>query len=344
MSVRVGIAGLGVYIPESVMSARELAGRTNGQWTEEAVRNKLGIEQKTIPGEKDGTQEMAVRAAKEALQDGKIEAAEIDLILCIGEEWKEYPLTTSAIYIQEQIGASRAWGIDVQQRCCSCISALKMAKTMMAGDEELQTILIVGGYRNGDLVDYADPTSSMLYNLSAGAGAILIKRDHPFNELLESDVMTDGSMARDAGVEVGGTVHPINESNFMLAHQSLKLLNPDHMKTRLNAVSMDYWFRCMNRAFEKSDVSMEELDYLAILHMKPSMHRVMLERLQLDEQQTTYLSEYGHMGQVDQILSLVLGLRDGKIHDGSVIALVAAGIGYAWAASVVRWGPVKEAG
>lgn len=344
MSVRVGIAGLGVYLPETVMNAKELAERTNGQWTEEAVQNKLGIVKKTIPGDDDGTQEMAVRAAREALTQGDLAAEEIDLILCIGEEWKEYPLTTSAIYIQEQLGANRAWGIDVQQRCCSCISALKMAKNMMAGDMELQTVLIVGGYRNGDLVDYRDPTSSMLYNLSAGAGAIILKRDHPVNELLESHVITDGSMARDAGMEIGGTVKPITKNNYKDAHQSLKLMNPDHMKKRLNDVSMDNWFTCIHKAFEKSNVSKESLDYLAILHMKPSMHNVMLERLQIGEHQTTYLNQYGHMGQVDQILSLVLGLQAQKIKDGSIVALVAAGIGYAWAASVVRWGPVKEVG
>ena len=53
-----------------------------------------------------------------------------------------------------------------------------------------------------------------------------------------------------------------------------------------------------------------------------------------------YLSEYGHIGQIDQILSLQLALDQGKVKDGTVISMIAAGIGYAWAANIIKWGPV----
>ena len=102
---------------------------------------------------------------KRLLEKTGIDPLEIDLILNVGEEWKEYPLTTSGIYLQEKIGANNAWAIDVQQRCCTTISAMKMAKDMMIADEEINTVLIAGGYRNGDFVDYADKNMSMMYNL-----------------------------------------------------------------------------------------------------------------------------------------------------------------------------------
>ncbi|WP_059103124.1 3-oxoacyl-ACP synthase [Shouchella shacheensis] len=338
----VGIASTGIYLPAGRMTAKEIAEATGGHWTKEAVETKLGIYEKIVPGEEDGTQEMGVCAALDALKNGGVDAKELDVILCIGEEWKEYPLTTSSIYIQEQIGATNAWGIDVQQRCCTCVAAMKIAKDMMIADEEVKTVMIVGGYRNGDLVDYSDPVSSMLYNLSAGGGALILKRNHPYNEVLGTHLLTDGSMARDAGVEVGGTANPINQDNLQEAYQSLKLMRPDHMKERLNEVSMKNWFNCIDRAFEKSGLSKEELSYLAVLHFKPSMHAYMLKTLGLTEAHTTYLSRYGHMGQIDQILSLHIGRREEKIQEGTVVAMIAAGIGYAWAANVIRWGPVKE--
>jgi 3-oxoacyl-[acyl-carrier-protein] synthase-3 len=64
----------------------------------------------------------------------------------------------------------------------------------------------------------------------------------------------------------------------------------------------------------------------------------MVESLGLTEEQSIYLSDYGHMGQVDQILSLHLALEQGKVKDGTVISMIAAGIGYAWAANVIKWG------
>jgi 3-oxoacyl-[acyl-carrier-protein] synthase-3 len=64
----------------------------------------------------------------------------------------------------------------------------------------------------------------------------------------------------------------------------------------------------------------------------------MLADLGLTEDQTVYLEDYGHIGQVDAILSLKLGLEQGKIKPGTVISMIAAGIGYTWAANVIEWG------
>lgn len=338
----VGIVGTGIYIPEGVVTAKEIADATLGVWSEEAIIDKLGFSQKPVPGSGDGTQEMGVKAALDCLKNTGVDPLEIDVILCMGEEWKEYPLTTSAIYIQEQIGAKNAWGIDVQNRCCTTVTAMKMAKDMLVADESIDTILICGGYRNGDLVDYTDRNMSMMFNLGAGAGAILLKADYGKNLLLESHIMSDGSMARDAGVEIGGIVNPIREDNLEKAYKSLRLLAPEHMKNRLNEVSMDNWMICIDQAFKKSGIEKTRLDYLAVLHFKYSMHKLMLDLLGLDETQTIYLSEFGHIGQVDQILSLHLAQRQGKLKEGSVVAMIAAGIGYAWAANVIVWGEGGE--
>lgn len=338
---QVGIVGTGLYIPSLRMTAKEISEATKGIWTEEAIIEKLGIIEKPIPGPEDGTQEMGARAGIDALERTGIDPKEIDLIICMGEEWKEYPLTTSGIYIQEKIGATNAWAVDVQQRCCTTVAAMKMAKDMMIADDSINTAMVVGGYRNGDFVDYADKAMSMMYNLSAGGGAIILKKNYNKNLLLETHIMTDGSLARDAGVKYGGTACPITADNLEKAYKSLMIFDEKHMKDRLNEVSMKNWIYCIDKAFEKSKIDKEELGYLAVLHFKTSMHKYMLDLLNLTEDQSIYLSKYGHMGQVDQILSLHLALEQDKIKDGTVISMIAAGIGYAWAANVIKWGTVE---
>jgi len=336
--INVGIVGTGIYLPDTKISAEEIANGTNGVWETEAVINKLGIVEKTIPGKKDGTQEMSVWATEQALKNTGIDPKEIDLIISVGEEWKEYPLTTSSIYLQEKIGAINAWAIDVQQRCCTTISAMKMAKDMMIADDDINTVLIAGGYRNGDFIDYSDKNMSMMYNLGAGGGAIILKKNYGKNLLLGSHVITDGSLARDVGVKYGGTEKPITYDNIDKAYKSLMMFDAEHMKNRLNDVSMDNWMFCIDKAFEKSGINKSELGYLALLHFKYSMYKHMLELLGLSEEQSIYLNNIGHVGQIDQIISLHLALEQKKIKNGTVIAMVAAGIGYAWAANVIKWG------
>jgi len=336
--VDVGIVGTGVYLPSNRMTAKEIALATNGVWSEAAVIEKLGIRQKPIPGPDDGTQEMGALAALDCLKNTGVDPKEIDVVLCVGEEWKEYPLTTSALYIQDRMGATNAWGIDVANRCCTTVTALKMAKDMLIADDDIKCIMVVGGYRNGDLVDYTDKNMSMMYNLGAGAGAIILKKNYHKNLLLGSHIISDGSLARTAGVEIGGTMHPITCENIDVAYKSLRLLDAEKMKNRLNEVSMPNWYKCIDKAFEKSHLDKKSLGFLAILHMKRSGHMSMLKDLGLQESQSIYLEDYGHIGQVDQILSLHLALKSGQVKDGTVISMVAAGIGYVWAANVIKWG------
>ena len=337
-NINVGIVGTGIYIPEGRMTAKEISEATNGIWAEEAVVEKLGIIEKPVPGKGDGTQEMGVKAGLDALKNTGIDPKEIDLILCIGEEWKEYPLTTSGIYIQEKIGAINAWAIDIQQRCGTTVAAMKIAKDMMIADEEINTVMIVGGYRNGDFIDFSDNSVSFMFNLSSGAGALILKKNYGKNLLLGSHIMTDGTLARDAGVEFGGTEKPITKENADIAYKSLKVFDEKHMKDRLNEVSLKNWFFCIDKAFEKSGIAKKELSYLAVLHFKRSMNDFMLEELGVTKDQSIYLENYGHIGQIDQILSLHLALEKGLIKEGTVISMIAAGIGYAWGANVIKWG------
>jgi 3-oxoacyl-[acyl-carrier-protein] synthase-3 len=342
----VGVLGYGLYFPAHQMSAADIAAATQGRWSAAAVRDKLGIVRKTIPGADDGTQEMGARAALDALARTGLDPMAIDLILCMGEEWKEYPLTTSAIHIQERIGAHRAWGIDLQQRCNTTVAAIKIAKDMMTADPDIGTVLIVGGYRNGDLIDYTDPDVSFMYDLAAAGGALILQRGLGRNAVLGSHIITDGSFSRDTGVRYGGTVQPIEtlpEETLaelrIRGNRSLAVFDAEHMKTRLNEVSMPNWLACIDRALEKSGATRADIDFLNVLHFKRSMHGGLLETLGLKPEQSVYLEDYGHAGQVDLMVSLHEGLQSGRLKDGDLMVAIAAGIGYVWGATVVRWGP-----
>ena len=336
----VGIVGTGIYIPQGRMTAKEISEATQGVWSEQAVIEKLGIIEKSIPVSlpNDGSQEMGALAALDALKNTGLNPKDIDVILSITEEWKEYPLTTSALYIQDRIGAINAWGIDVQNRCCTTVTALKMAKDMLIADDEINVIMVVGGYRNGDFVDYTDKSMSMMYDLAAGGGAIILKKNYGKNLLLGSHMIGDGSLSRTAGVEIGGQCNPLSLANLDESKKSLRLMDAQKMKDRLSEVSMNNWYRCIDESLRKSNMTRKDIGFLDILHMKRSGHLAMLQELGLSEDQSIYLENYGHIGQIDQILSLHLALKSGQVKDGTVVCMLAAGIGYVWAANIIKWG------
>ena len=334
----VGIAGVGTYIPSTFMDAAELAERTG--IPETVVVEKLGLRKKPVPGPDDHTNAMALWAARDALADASIEPSEIDLILCTTEEWKEHPLWTAGIQLAHELGAHRAWAIDVQMRCATTMATLKIAKSMMLSDPDLDTVLIAGGYRNGDHVDYENANARFLFGLAAGGGAIVLRRNLGRNELLESSVLVDGAFSLDIIIPAGGTKEPLTAEARAAGRDRFDCPDPQGLKERLDPVSMGNFLRVVDEALGKSGHERSDVGYLNILHMKPSAHRYVLSELGMSEEQSCYLADYGHIGQQDQAVSMKLGLESGRLRDGLLMVMVAAGIGYAWSASVVRWGPV----
>jgi 3-oxoacyl-[acyl-carrier-protein] synthase III len=326
----VGLLSTGVYLPAARMSAQEIAVRSG--LPENVVREKLGIDQKPVPEAHDHTNAMGVWAAQKALEKAGLEATALDLIICISEEHKEFPVWTAGIDMARQLGASKAWAFDAAQKCGSFVLALRLAKSMMLEDAGLSTVLIAGGYRNVDLIDYQDPNVRFMYNLGAGGGAAIVQRGAG-HAVLGSSFITDGEFSRDVLVPVGGTCAPLSPEN--VRQYRLQVPDPNGMKARLEQKSLDNFVRVVQDAAAKS--CFEQIDYLAILHMKKSAHQAILERLGLSESQTIYLSEYGHIGQLDQLLSLELAQERGLLHPGSRVVLAAAGVGYVWNAIGVVW-------
>lgn len=347
MDLSVGIVSVGMYLPDTHLTAADIAAESGlPEWV---VRDKLGIERKRMAGPDDQPNQMAVWAAQDCLSKTDIPPEEIDVVLCTTEEWREYLLWTSGIDLAYQIGATNAWGLDIHMRCCTTVAALKMAKDMMRADPDINTVLIGGGYRIGDLIDLTNQRTSFLFNIGAGAAAILLRRNWPRNHVLGSHIITDGSMSRHVIVPASGTVQFPTDEAVRQGLFRFDLVEPEAMKNRLNEVSMDNWMRCIDEALRKSGEEVrglpytrEDLDFLNMVLVKPSAYRDMLARLGLTEEQGVYNSTYGHIGEQDSIINIIEGLKQGRLKDGDLMAIVGAGIGYVWGATCVRWGPPEH--
>lgn len=330
----IGILATGTYIPETRMSGAEIADATG--IPRDVIEQKFGILSKPVPGPDDHTCAMGARAAEVALRRAEVDPLEIDAIISISEEYKEHPLMVSGIKIQQLIGARNAWAVDVAQRCCTTIAGLKLARGLMQSDPSIRTVLLAGGYRNGDLIDFGNPRVSFMYSLAAAGGALLLRRDHPHNVVLGSALISDGDFADDVHVPAGGTVQPMTAEALGGPAAMLEVTDVDGMKARLGERSHTNFMQVIQDAVARSDA--DGIDYLALLHMKRSAHHATLRDLGLREDQSYYLEQYGHIGQFDPILSIELGLEAGRITAGDLIVMASAGVSYAWGAQAIRWG------
>lgn len=341
-----GIVSTGTWFPETYISAAEIAEQSGmPEWV---VREKLGIERKYVADPNVHPNEMAVKAAQKAIDKAGIDPMEINVVLCTTEEWREHLLWTTAIDLGYRVGAKRAWGLDVHTRCATTIAALKLARGLMADDPSVNTVLIGGGYAISHFIDLTDVNTSFLFNIGAGAGAMIVKRDWPENRVLGDHLIADGVMSRHVIVPASGTVQAPTDGAVAAGGFKFRLVEPEAMKTRLGEVSINNWLKCVDVALGKSGNKSDgtpytraDIDFFNMSLVKPSAHREMLRHLGLGEEQSVYISNIGHIGEQDAIINIEKGIEQGRLKPGDTMAIIAAGIGYVWAGAIVQWGPAK---
>ena len=99
---------------------------------------------------------------------------------------------------------------------------------------------------------------------------------------------------------------------------------------------------CINQALKKSGYSRDDVGFLNMILVKPSSYKDMLKRLELTEEQGVYNNTYGHAGEQDSIINIIEGQKQGRLKDGDLMVIVAAGVGYVWGAACVKWGSGKS--
>ena len=338
--MHVGIIGIGTYVPDTYMSASDLSRATGVP--EDVISMKFGVKRKPVAGLDDTTSVMGLKAAKAAMAEAGIDGEDIGLVLWCGAQHKDYPCWLAGLYVADALGAKNAWSFDMEAMCGSMMAALDVAKSLMMTRTDLDTVLLVSGYRNNDLIDLSEPTTRWMMDIGSGGSACVLKKNAGKNAVLSSAFRGDGSMSLDCIVPTLGTkAWPPAAGDLEKAHFFIR--DEPAFKAKLGERTMPNFYAVINRALElSSGLSRSDIGYLAVLHFKKSAHDGILAELSLGEDQTTYLDNYGHIGQNDQLLSIQLGREAGKIKDGDNLVLVGAGLGFVWAASVVRWGPYTE--
>jgi 3-oxoacyl-[acyl-carrier-protein] synthase-3 len=271
----------------------------------------------------------------------EVDPGTVDGVIYFGSTWKDHPVWQAAPKIAHDLRCERAFGLELDYVSCGSPVALRVARSLMADDEDLRRVLLVAGCRESHLLDYTNPDSRFTYNFGDGAVAALLDRDAERHEVLSSHMITDGSLSRHVKVPAGGSVEPASADSVRNRRHRLTVEDPTAMKVRLDEVSLPNFVRVAEEACKRSGLTLADVDYLCGIHVKRSMHHEIVQSLGLGLDQASYLDDTGHMSGVDPLLALGRAVDDGKVRDNDVVLLLAAGTGYTWAATLVRWGDIE---
>ena len=327
---QVTLAATASYLPERWMPAAEVAELS--AIPEQVIVEKFGLRGKHIAAPDEHVSDLCVRAAERLLAENGTDPEEIDVVMYYGSMWKDWAVWQAAPWIAHRIGASRAYAVEYDNVSCGTPVALRLARDMLVAEPDLRSILVVAACRESYLLDYSNDRSRFMFNFGDGAVAGLLVKDGGRNVVLGSHGITDGSLSLQVKLTSGGSVSPNGGYRF------LDVEDPAEMKDVLDRISLANFVAAAEGALRRSGATLADVGYLCGIHMKPSMHRALLGELGIDESRASYLDDTGHMSGVDPLLGLDRAARAGELRTGDLVLLLAAGTGYTWAATVVRWG------
>jgi 3-oxoacyl-[acyl-carrier-protein] synthase-3 len=329
---RISLAATAAYLPQRWMPAAEIAVASG--IPEAVLVEKFGLRGKHIAAEDEHVSDLSVKAAEALLAEQDVDPESIDVVMYFGSMWKDYAVWQAAPWIAHRLGCVNAYAVEYDNVSCGTPVALRIARDMLVAEPELQNVLVVAACRESYLLDYGNERSRFMFNFGDGAVAGLLVKDGDRNELLRSHGLTDGSLSLQVKLPSGGSVSPNGGYRYLDVH------DPAAMKERLDETSLDNFVRASRVALERSSLTLSDVSFVCALHMKRSMHDALLDALGVARERAEFLDDAGHMSGVDSLLGLDRAARAGKLADGDVVLLLAAGTGYTWAASVVRWGPL----
>ncbi|WP_435064437.1 3-oxoacyl-ACP synthase [Halobaculum sp. EA56] len=336
---RVGLTGLATYVPDEVVTGEEIAAESG--IPERVVTEKMGMREKHVcPADDDHVSDMCVAAGRDALADAGVDAADLDLVLYHGSEYKDHVVWSAAADVCERLGAEDAYAHESYTLCAGAPVALRhTAAQIRVGD--LDRALLVAASREEDLVDYGDEDASFMFNFGSGAAATVLEADPADDRtravVRESAATTDGSFSRDVVMPAGGSARPPSHGTVDAGEHALTVPDPEGMKERLANASAPAFLSVADDALAASGCDRGDVDFLALTHMKRSFHGYLCDELGVGEGGSYYLDDYGHVQSADQALALTEGLDRGRVDDGDVVLFLAAGTGYTWAATVLEW-------
>jgi 3-oxoacyl-[acyl-carrier-protein] synthase-3 len=324
----VRIAGTGSYLPERIMTNRELEESvdTSDEW----ITSRTGIRERRIAKDGEYTSHLASEAARRALEQAGVDAADIDLII-VATITPDTLTPATACYVQQQIGSLRAVAFDVSAACSGFLYAMEFARHAV-GAGAFRNALIIGAEKLSAFVDWNDRNTCVLFGDGAGA-AVLLPSTKGGGKILSSTLGTDGAQAELLNIPGGGSACPALPGTAPVRPAVLSMQGREVFKHAVNAMR-----KAAIDGIAAAGLSIADIDLIIPHQANLRIIDAIVERLDFHRDNVFInLDKYGNTSAAAVAIALDEANRQGRIETGDRILLVAFGAGLTWASAVIEW-------
>jgi len=317
------VTGVGGYLPEKVVTNTDLSQivETSDEW----IRERTGIRERRMAATDEAASDLAVAAARRALQAAGRTPQDVDLIV-VATTTPDLTFPATAAIVQRKLGCPVGVAFDVQAVCSGFVFALSVADGFVARGRS-KCALVIGAETMTRLMDWTDRGTCVLFG--DGSGAVVLEPAEGDGTtadrgLLGFALRADGTkqdlLYVDGGVSTTGTRgHLRMQGNQVFRHAVVNISEAIHA------------------AAEDAGVPVDSVDWFIPHQANQRILEGVARRVGIDEKKViSTVAQHANTSAASIPLALDAGVRDGRVKPGDLLLLEAMGGGLTWGACVLR--------
>lgn len=326
MKITAAITGVGSYLPDYILTNAELEKMvdTNDEW----IMSRCGVSERRILKDKDKASAfMGAEAAKKILVKKGLSPSDIDLII-VATVTPDHQYPATANIVADMIGATNAWGFDIQAACSSFIYALTTASKFIETGAH-KKVLVIGSDKMSSIVDYTCRKTSILFG--DAAGAILLEPTTDGTGIIDSRMYSDGSGKKFLYQPAGGSLHPSSIETVTQKQHYVEMDGQAVFKVAVIKMA-DVAAEIMKRNYLTADDIAFLVPHQAnkrIIEATANRMGVSMDKVMLN------IQKYGNT--TSATLPLCLAEWEHQLKKGDNLLLTTFGAGFTWGGLYLKW-------
>jgi 3-oxoacyl-[acyl-carrier-protein] synthase III len=314
------VRGVGSYLPERIITNEELSKTIDT--TDEWIQQRVGIKQRHVAAEGEYTSDLAVHAARRALDNARLSPAEIDLII-VATTTPDLTFPATAAIVQQKLGMHHGAAFDLQAVCSGFVYGMVTADSFLKNGVARRA-LVIGAETTSRILDWTDRTTCVLFGDGAGAAVLELGGDGD-RGVLASSIRSDGHFADKLNTTGGPSTtrsigHVHMEGKEVFRHAVGKIT--DVVENVLSATGY----------------TVKDLDWFVPHQANRRIIEGAGEKLHIPAEKVVItVDRHANTSAASVPLALTEAVNDGRIKRGDLVMIEAMGGGFTWGASLIRW-------
>jgi 3-oxoacyl-[acyl-carrier-protein] synthase-3 len=314
------ITATGSYLPENEITNDFLRRQLQHEpGFVDKMEEATSIRKRWYAPEDWSTSDLALPAAKRALETAGLSPQDVDLII-LGTDSPDFITPATSVVLQDKLGAKNAGTFDIGCACASFPTGLATAAGLIMANSAIRSVLVVGAYMMHKLADPADP--AIFFYGDGASAAVLEAAEKP--GFLASAMHADGSYNRYWGIFSGGTAEPASEASLREGRTKVRLVQRYPPE-----VNEKGWPRIVEKLMHQGGFALDDVDLFIFTQVRKKTIENVMSALDLPLDRThMIMEECGYTGSACVGMALDDAIRKKKLRSGGLVVLVGSGVGY----------------